>query len=212
MDLTRLLPPPPAAQSAQERSELDEMLRLQAERTPSAAERARQDAELSIFRFGDALGNPAGFTPAKLPLTVMLFRDVARDEAAVMNVAKDRFERPRPFRVEHRLAPVVPMPSSASYPSGHSTWAYASALVLADMLPERRAQILARADEYAHNRILGGVHYPSDVQAGRLAGTALAAMLFACAPFTAEESAARRELRPALGLQMPVNGGDTPLR
>jgi len=187
------------------------MLELQAERTPGAAQRARQDAELSIFRFADALGSPQAFSPANLPLTVMLFGDVTRDEAAVMSAAKDRFERPRPFKVEHRLAPVVPLPSSASYPSGHSTWAYAAALVLADMLPERRAQILARADDYAHNRILGGVHYPSDVQAGRLAGTALAAMLFACAPFAAEESSARKELRAALGFP-PAAVGEPPQR
>jgi acid phosphatase (class A) len=200
LKLWRLLPPPPSAGSPQERAELDELLRIQARRTPAQAERARQDAEVTVFRFADALGNPAGFTPANLPLTVRLFRRIDADEAAVLGAAKREFSRPRPFTVEPRLNPVIPRPVSSSYPSGHSTWAYATGLVLADMIPERRAAILARADEFAHNRSVAGVHYLSDVEAGRLAGTTLAAMLFACGPFEVEEAAARAELRKALDL------------
>jgi len=94
----------------------------------------------------------------------------------------------------------VPRSGSGSYPSGHAVWAYTAALVLADMVPERREQIFARAREYAHNRNTGGVHYPSDIQAGQLAATAIAAVLFTCAPFEHEEAAATAELRHALGL------------
>jgi acid phosphatase (class A) len=200
LDLGRILPPPPAAGSAQERAELDELLRIQATRTPAEVDRAQKDAEVSIFRFADALGNPSGFTRANLPLTLRLFHDVTVDESAVSSAAKREFARPRPFTVEPRLDPIIARPPSASYPSGHSTWAYVTALVLADMVPERRAQLLARADEFAHNRSVAGVHYPSDVEAGHLAGTTLAAMLFVCGPFEKEEAAARPELRKALGL------------
>lgn len=201
LDLARILPPPPTAGSAKERSELNELLRIQANRTRAQADRARRDAEVSIFRFADALGNPSGFTAGNLPLTVELFQQVGVDESSVLRAAKHEFDRPRPFTVEPRLNPVIARPSSASYPSGHSTWAYATALVLADMVPERRAQILARADEFAHNRSVAGVHYPSDVEAGRLAGTTLAAMLFDCVPFEKEEAAAKVELRKALELR-----------
>jgi acid phosphatase (class A) len=200
LDLARILPPPPPEGSAEERAELNELLHIQATRTPAEADRAREDARISIFRFADALGDPSGFTPANLPLTVELFRDLTVDEHAVLAAAKKEFGRPRPFTVEPRLNPVIVRPHSASYPSGHSTWAYATALVLADMVPERRAQILARANEFAHNRSVAGVHYPSDVEAGKLAGTTLAAMLFDCAPFEKEEAAARVELRKALDL------------
>jgi acid phosphatase (class A) len=200
LDLGRILPPPPAEGSRVQRMELDELLHIQATRTPEQAERAREDAEASVFRFADALGNPSGFTPANLPLTVALFHHIGMDEASVVGASKREFDRPRPFTVEPRLDPVIARPASASYPSGHSTWAYATALVLADMVPERRAQILARADEFARNREVAGVHYPSDVQAGRLAGTTLAAMLFDCRPFESEEAAARTELRKALDL------------
>jgi acid phosphatase (class A) len=200
LNLYRLLPPPPEAGSAQERAELDELLRLQAARTPATAQRASDDANVTIFRFADALGNPAAFNRQQLPLTALLFERIAKDESLFMNTAKDAFGRPRPFLTERRLAPVVEKPPSASYPSGHTTWAVACAIVLADMVPERRAQIFARADEYAHNREVGGVHYPSDVAAGHLAGTALATELFDVPRFVDDEIAAGAELRQALGL------------
>jgi acid phosphatase (class A) len=200
VSLYRLLPPPPAAGSAQERAELDELLQLQGARTPAQAQRARDDANVSIFRFADALGSPANFTAEQLPLTARLFARITKDESQVIDPVKDAFDRPRPFLTESRLSPVVPKPASASYPSGHSTWAASCAIVLADMVPERRAQIFARADEYAHNREVGGVHYPSDVAGGQLAGTALATALFMSPRFVADEVAAAAELRRALGL------------
>lgn len=200
LDLRRLLPPPPPAGSARERAELDELLHLQSMRTPREAQLAQRDVERSIFRFANALGDPPAFNAAHLPLTTALFEHLWGDELAVLDPAKRAFARPRPFTVDPRLAPITERPRSLSYPSGHSTWAYTTALVLADMVPERRAQLLARADQYAHNRNIAGVHYPSDVEAGRLAGTALAAMLFTCPAFAHEEAAARRELRRAIGL------------
>jgi acid phosphatase (class A) len=200
VDLYRLLPPPPAAGSSQERAELDELLHLQATRTALEVQRAREDATLSIFRFTDALGTPPKFNPQQLPLTAELFARIGREEGLFMNPAKNAFGRPRPFVTDKQLAPIVAEPPSASYPSGHSTWAVACAIVLADMVPERRAQIFARADEYAHNREVGGVHYPSDVSAGHLAGTVLAAALFAQPRFIADELVAATELRAALGL------------
>jgi acid phosphatase (class A) len=200
LNLYRLLPPPPEAGSAQERAELDELLRIQAARTPEQVRRAVADSHVNIFRFADALGSPANFNPSQLPLTTALFKHIERDESLFMNSAKDAFGRPRPFLTEERLEPVVPKPPSASYPSGHTTWAVACAIVLADMVPERRRQIFARADEYAHNREVGGVHYPSDVAAGHLAGTALAESLFQSPQFVNDEGAATAELRQALGL------------
>ena len=72
--------------------------------------------------------------------------------------------------------------------------------VLADMVPEKRAEIVARAGEFADNRVVAGVHYPSDVDAGRISGSVLAAFLFASPEFRAEEQVATAELRSALKL------------
>jgi acid phosphatase (class A) len=200
LDLTKLLPPPPANDSAATRADLDEMLKVQQTRTPEQGERARADAAANLYRLADALGNPPTFNAKNLPLTDALFRKVRASEIAVVGAAKKRYDRPRPFLLEPKLEPLIDKPHDGSYPSGHSSWARATALVLADIVPERRAQILARADEYAYNRVVVGVHYPSDVAAGKLAGTAIAAALFVSPSFRADLAAARTELRRALNL------------
>ena len=200
LDLGRLLPPGPANDSAVTRAELDLMLKIQERRTPAEAARAKADAEVSIYRFADALGNTPGFEAKNLPLTQALFKRVLATEGDMVGPGKDYFGRPRPFVLEPRLTPVIAKPMNPSYPSGHTTWARAVGLILADMIPERRPQILARADEYAFNRVVAGVHYPSDVEGGKLAGTALAALLFASPPFVSDYAGARSELRRVLGL------------
>ena len=59
---------------------------------------------------------------------------------------------------------------------------------------------MARAAEYANNRVVAGVHYPSDIEGGRLTATAFAAALFASPAFQSDLAAARAELRQALNL------------
>lgn len=196
----RVIPPPPPAGSAAERAELDEMLRIQVQRTPAQAERAKADADTSIFRFADAIGSPPVFNESGLPKITALFKKIRDAETAVIGPAKDHYARPRPSVTEPKLDPVISVPGSMAYPSGHSAWAFAAGLVLADMLPEKRAEILARAAEFAHNRVVAGVHYPSDVDAGRISGSVLAAFLFASPEFRAEEKLATAELRAALKL------------
>lgn len=213
LDLTRLLPLPPANDSAETRSDLDQMLRVQQTRSAAEGERARGDAEVSLYRLGDALGNPASFNANSLPLTDAMFRKVLASELIVVGAAKKYYGRPRPFLLETKLEPLIEKPDGGSYPSGHSSWVRAVALVLADMVPERRAQLIARADEYAHNRVVVGVHYPSDVEAGKLAGTAIAAALYAAPDFRLDLAAATIELRQALSLPArPSAGAATSLR
>jgi acid phosphatase (class A) len=200
LDLVRLLPPPPANDSAETRAELDQMLKIQKSRTKAQVARAQADAEVNLYRFADALGNPPGFEPSRLPLTQQLFRKIMRDEFVVVGTGKDAFARPRPFALEPRLLPVVEKPPNGSYPSGHTVWGHTVGLVLADMIPERRREIMARAAEYAYNRVIAGVHYPSDIEGGKMAATAFAAALFASPAFQSDFAAAKAELRQALQL------------
>ena len=49
------------------------------------------------------------------------------------------------------------------------------------------------------------MHYPSDVEAGKLAGSVLAASLFGSPAFQADYAAAKSELRQALNLPAQLN-------
>jgi acid phosphatase (class A) len=200
LDLVRLLPPPPSNDSAETRAELDQMLKIQKKRTDVQISRAQADADISINRFAHALGAPPGFDVNNLPAVTLLFRRITTDEFVIVGTGKDRFARPRPFVLEPRLRPVVEKPPNGAYPSGHTVWGHTVGLVLSEMVPERRAQLMTRAEEYANNRVVAGVHYPSDIESGRMAATAFAAALFASPAFQTDLAAAKAELRQALSL------------
>ena len=200
IDLSRLLAPPPSDSSEVTRAELDAMLMIQQRRSPAQAALALADNQIALERFSEAVGSAKSLKDVPLPLTTALTSKVQRDVSPVISAGKEAFNRPRPYALERQLKPVVPLPGGASHPSGHVVWAYVTGLVLADMVPERRLQILARADEFSRNRVIAGVHYPSDVESGRMTATIFTAFLFASPGFESERAAAAKELRAALGL------------
>jgi acid phosphatase (class A) len=190
-----LLPAPPADDSATAREELAELHMLQMQRTAEQVARAKADGdEENVFAFTSVLGPQ--FTAGQFPLTIRLFDHVNATEKAVLREAKDYWHRRRPYIVDATLAPCS-TGSPGSYPSGHSTIAYMDAALLAQMLPERHDALFERAADFAHNRLVCGVHYPSDVEAGKILGTVLAALLQREPSLSAELAAASSELRRA---------------
>lgn len=65
----------------------------------------------------------------------------------------------------------VRMPSSTSFPSGHSASAAAFAVAVGDALPALRLPLRVAASIVAFSRVYTGVHYPSDVLVGATVGT-----------------------------------------
>lgn len=63
--------------------------------------------------------------------------------------------------------PAMNLTDSPSYPSGHTTYGYSGAILLAVMVPQRYGQMIARGAEYGNDRILMGSHYAMDVMGGR---------------------------------------------
>ena len=198
VDLARLLPPPPAMDSAEQRDEIALLLQLQKQRTPAMVALAQADAAREVFRFADAVGPQ--FTADKLPATAALFQAVKENGDAILGNAKKHWDRPRPYAVSSEIDPCVHKPGNASYPSGHATYGTLVAVILADMVPEKAQALAARAEQYRFNREIGGVHYPSDVAAGRIAGPVIAAFLSNSPAFQQQYAVARAEVRSALGL------------
>ncbi|TPL92603.1 phosphatase PAP2 family protein [Mesorhizobium sp. B2-3-12] len=198
VDLTMILPPPPANDSAETKAELGEVLTMQVTRTPQMEARAIADAEENVWRFADVMG--PNFNKDKLPKFSAFFDRVVETEGAVVDPAKDVWKRPRPHQLSDLVKPVVKLSSSGSWPSGHATVGTMMGIILSDMVPEKRAEIMARAAEFAHNRIVGGIHYPSDVEMGKISGSVIAAVLLNREDFKAEYEVARAELRSDLGM------------
>ena len=198
VDLTMILPPPPANESAQTKAELGEVLTLQVTRTPEMVASAVADAEENVWRFANVMGPK--FNKETLPKFSAFFDRVAATEGAVVDPAKDVWKRPRPHQLSDLVKPAVKLSSSGSWPSGHATVGTMMGTILSDMVPEKRAEIMARAAEYAHNREVGGIHYASDVEMGKISGSVIAAVLLNRDDFKAEYEVARAELRSDLGM------------
>lgn len=195
----QILLAPAAAESAQTRAELAELHRIETERTPAqVAQAMADDKEESIFIFRAQMGE--WFNPQTLPQVAALSARVKNDEGINTTPAKTGFARVRPYNLDHSLHPVcVTKTKDDSYPSGHTTTGYLMALTLIDMLPEQRDVILARANGYANNRLVCGVHYRSDTEASKLLAYAVHAVMATKPAYQQELAAARAELRAQPG-------------
>lgn len=197
-DLTKLLPPAPAPNSEQQKRDLADVLAVQKTRTEAQSQRALADATAGTFGFADVLGS--NFNAERLPTVAALFDKIRGDAVVAFSAGKEAWNRPRPFDASSEVNPVGDRPSGSSYPSGASTVGYLTAIMLAGMVPEKATALFARGHEFGDDRVILGVHFPSDVEAGRLAATALAAVLMQDAAFMREFGEAKSELRHALGL------------
>ena len=81
-----------------------------------------------------------------------------------------------------------------SYPSGHTTIGWATALVLAEINPKRQNQLFKKGYSYGQSRVICGAHWQSDVNAGRITGAVLVARLHANPQFEKWLQLAKREI------------------
>lgn len=88
---------------------------------------------------------------------------------------KNIVARTRPYEVIDGLQRLVAAETSYSFPSGHSSSAFACAVVIFKEMPKKFGiPALSFAIIIALSRLYVGVHYPSDVLSGVLLGTILA--------------------------------------
>ena len=200
LDAALLLPAPPAADSSETKAELAILHRIEESRTPEQVARANADAaEENMFAFETVFGSH--FNPQELPLTAALGEHVKNEQSVVGGELKRAFQRPRPYQTDPTLHPVCPVKAAHdSYPSGHALTGYLEAFTLIEIAPEERTKILQRADEFANNRLVCGVHYPSDIEASRRVAYAVFGYMLATPRFQRDLAAARQEFRRELGL------------
>jgi undecaprenyl-diphosphatase len=91
-------------------------------------------------------------------------------------LGKRLVRRPRPHRAVDSPFPGrhVPMPASASFPSGHTASAVAFAAAVGPALPVATVPLGLLAVAVGYSRVHTGVHYPGDVVVGALLGSVLA--------------------------------------
>ena len=133
--------------------------------------------------------------PEQAPKIVRLLEFAMRDTARGAGIAKDHYQRLRPFRIDDgpTCLPPEPLARSFDYPSGHATAGWTSGLVLAQVAPTHATALLARGRAIGESRIVCGVHNASSVASAQFAAGAVVAMASATAAYRVDLDAAREE-------------------
>jgi acid phosphatase (class A) len=192
-DAAALLPPPPALHDAEDMADRDSTFQVYNARTPEEVARGKAERRWTLFAFAPAIGPE--FQPGRFPIVEVLFKDVGDETEAVVGRAKDAWGRPRPSVDDPaRFSDPGDPIRSPSYPSGHSTRGTVFAILLAEIFPDRRAQILEKGRAIGWVRVEIGVHTPLDIYAGRVLGQALAQAFLRDPRFQKDLAAAKAEV------------------
>lgn len=117
--------------------------------------------------------------------------------AAVVDPVKRHYHRARPYlrwRGPICQPRTTHLAQNGDYPSGHAAGGWMESAILAELVPDRATQLLARGRAFGESRMICGAHSRSAVEAGWQAGAAALAALHGSPAFRADMEAARREL------------------
>ena len=175
--------------------ELEIILQDQASRTREQVARINQEEHYHIFLFANVLGSWFNNeTVGASTATNKVLASVMETAKPILDAAKADWNRKRPFVVNSRVYPSVERPTDSSYPSGHAARAELDGLVLSQLDPGDAQAIMARAQQIGDDRVIAGVHFPSDTEAGRKLGRAIFDRLMAEEGFQDELKAAQKEV------------------
>lgn len=202
-DSLALLPPPPAEGSAALAADSEAFRALTALQSGPRGALAAKDANLKFPKAAEVFSCSLGINISEqtTPHLDMLLRRTLSDAGLATYRAKNKYRRTRPF-VVFEVPSCTPaeeagLAKDGSYPSGHSAVGWAWALVLTELAPERAEALLQRGRAFAQSRGVCGVHWKSDIEAGRLVGSAAVARLHDNATFKAQMIAAKGEIAKA---------------
>lgn len=176
----------PANSSEQVQKELQYMLDLQSTRTTEQIERVTYLGNIGYWPQVNLLPSHPGYeqnlkdlffegmeiigescNAQNFPLIAHLLQGAMHDMRIMEFTIKYKYLRPRPYHIEPKLDPLAKI-KSPSFVSGHTLWAFIQAYIWSEIIPEKREDFLALAEEIRRSREIMGIHYPSDNEAARL--------------------------------------------
>jgi len=170
-------------------------------RNTPRGEKARLDAEYSIERMAAIFSPVMGIeiSETKTPQIWRLLTDATKTADFACDSAKITYMRPRPFMVFNEPT-IVPedepvLRLNGSYPSGHTTLGWTTALILCEINPAAEDAILKEGFEYGQSRVIAGFHWQSDVDAARLVASAAFARLHTSKAYRKQLCKAQKEFK-----------------
>ena len=163
-------PSKPALGSPRDQADLLITLTLQNSRTDEQKNEALHDRHYSIKLVTDVIATDF---ETKYPNTFKVLKNADIDAYFVTAMLKQENGRLRPY-VQHPVLVVSLFTvRNFSYPSGHASGMELQARILQKLFPSLSDALLNRARQIADGRIVAGVHYASDTEAGLALGDLL---------------------------------------
>lgn len=208
-DGAAILPAPPAPGSAAEARDIEAQKAAIALRGSPRWDLARRDADLFSSTATNTYSCAAGIKlgAQTTPKINALMLRAARDLAIATRSTKVKYMRKRPFMVngEPNCTPEQDkiLANDGSYPSGHSAIGWGWGLILAEVIPGRATQLVARGRAFGDSRRICNVHWLYDTEEGRIAADAVLARMHANPEFLTDVAAAREEAATLAGKSQP---------
>ncbi len=181
-DGSYFLPPPPDTASVEFQDDLLQWLWGKSVRPTERGQQASRESQwlsISMLDMASEVLELDTITEEGAPALFRLITKAYNTGSQATRGAKKKYMRKRPFAQmnEHLWSYYDALDedfyrTNGSYPSGHTSYGWATALVLAEMWPELQDTILRRGFQYGESRVIGGPHWQSDVTAGYLCGAA----------------------------------------
>jgi membrane-associated phospholipid phosphatase len=209
------LPPPPAGGSARAAAELAELRDPQAERSPMT------DTAIQYWNSGPATQRWTEITlsliqrdkvnPVRAARILGCVHTAIADTVVATWQAKYIFQRAKPSPSLAEVSPPLPASAEPCYPSEHAAIAGVAAAVLASLFPDDALSLAAMAREAGQTRLLSGLNYRTDVEAGFALGQAVARKAIARAADDGSSAQWTGTLPTGPGLWFQAPGAAPPL-
>jgi undecaprenyl-diphosphatase len=111
------------------------------------------------------------------PYVFLLVATTALTTSFVTTLFKYLVQRDRPPTIVLDPEPLMEVPTTSSFPSGHTSTGFACAYVISRLAPRLTVYVFVLAALIGFSRIYVGVHYPLDVLAGAILGIVVAKAL-----------------------------------
>lgn len=168
-------------------------------RPTARGEKARLDAEYSVERMAAIFSPVMGIeiSAQNTPEIWKLLNHAVRTTDLATHKAKKTYMRRRPYMVfgEPTLVPEdeEELSHNGSYPSGHTTLGWSTALILCEINPAAQDALLKEGFEYGQSRVIAGFHWQSDVDAARVLSSAAFARLHTSPAYLKQLKKAQKE-------------------
>jgi acid phosphatase (class A) len=197
-DILRVLPPPPMKGDPRYKADREIFRRTRAFYGTPRWDLAVNDVKLrpeDMMRdFSCAAG--ISLTPQNAPKTLAVVLKAAQDTRRSSDIAKQFYKRQRPYELDRGRVcqPAPELAGSPDYPSGHATYGWTWAIILAELNPDRATEITARARAFGESRVVCGVHNRTAIDASVMTAASTLAVVRSSPAFQADLAAARAEL------------------